>query len=188
MIPVPPLPAPFKLPPIRHVGIVVTDLAAAMAHYPPCWGLGPWFKARFNHGDNFLHGTERINTEYALASAFSGPLEIQLIQVVGGDRDALTDHLERHGAGVHHVGVYVKNMARCVDLYKEQGITVLQSGVLQSPGSRWGTVTRYAYLDTTAVGGMVLELLQIDVLGINIGSSRFWFELGTWLGQMGKWG
>ena len=186
MIPVPPLPAPFKLPPIRHLGIVVTDLASAITHYRTQWGLGPWFKPRFSGGDNFLHGTEPINTEYALASAFSGPLEIQLIQVVGGDRDALTDHLERHGAGVHHVGVYVNNIARWVCFYKEQGITVLQSGVLQSPGSRWGTMTQYAYLDTTGVGGLVLELIQIHVLGFNISSSRFWFELGTWLGQIEK--
>lgn len=187
MIPVPPLPIPFKLPPIRHVGIVVTDLAAAMAHYTTCWGLGPWFKPRFNHGDNFLHGTEPINTEYALASAFSGPLEIQLIQVVGGDRDVLTEHLERHGGGIHHVGVYVKNIARWVRFYKERGLTVLQTGVLQSPGSRWGTVSQYAYLDTTEVGGLVLELIQIKVLGFNIGSSRFWFEWGTLLGQLEKW-
>ncbi|MEI2611616.1 MAG: VOC family protein [Candidatus Promineifilaceae bacterium] len=117
---------------------------------------------------------------------FPGRLEIQLIQVVGGDRDALTDHLERHGAGVHHVGVYVNNIARWVCFYKEQGITVLQSGVLQSPGSRWGTMTQYAYLDTTGVGGLVLELIQIHVLGFNISSSRFWFELGTWLGQIEK--
>ena len=99
---------------------------------------------------------------------------------------ALSIMTEKHGEGFHHVGVYVGDIERRLGACKELGIGTLQSGVVKSGGRMGGVVTQYAYLDTRSIGGVIFELLQIDVLGINISSSRFWFELGSLAGNMEK--
>jgi catechol 2,3-dioxygenase-like lactoylglutathione lyase family enzyme len=176
----------LKLPKIRHLGMVVEDIDRAIRYYSDTFRMGPWFKSIVPAGENYLRGDEKIDTEYETASTFSGKMEYQLIEVKGGDRDACLDHLEKHGEGFHHAGVYVKDVERRLSAYKELGIGVLQTGVVKSGGKVGSVVTKYAYLDTAAIGGVIFELIQIDVLGINISSSRFWFELGSLVGSIEK--
>ena len=176
----------LKLPKIRHMGMVVEDLDRAVKYYSDTFRMGPWFKSKVPAGENYLRGEEKINTEYETASTFSGKMEYQLIEVKGGDRDACLDHLEKHGEGFHHVGVYVKDIDRRLSACKELGIGALQTGIVRSGGKVGGVVTRYAYLDTAAIGGIIFELLQIDFLGTHISSSRFWFELGSISGNLEK--
>jgi hypothetical protein len=113
-------------------------------------------------------------------------MEYQLIEVTGGDRDACLEHLEKHGEGFHHVGVYVNDIDRRLNACEELGIGMLQTGVVRSGGKVGGVTTRYAYLDTVAIGGIIFELLQIDFMGTHISSSRFWFELGALSGGLEK--
>lgn len=176
----------LKLPKIRHMGIVVENLDRAIDYYSETFGFGPWFKARFSEGENYLRGEERIDTEYETASTFSGKMEYQLIEVKGGDRDSCIDHLEKYGEGIHHLGAYVNNIEQRLHAYETMGIGVLQTGTLKSGGKIGGTVSKYAYLDSAALGGVVFELIQIDVLGVSINSSRFWFELGSIAGDLEK--
>jgi len=176
----------LRLPKIRHIGIVVENLDKAINYYSDTFRFGPWFKAKFSGGENYLRGEERINTKYETASAFSGKIEYQLIEVKGGDRDTCLDHLEKHGEGIHHLGVYINNIEKRLHAYKDMGIGVLQTGILKSGGKIGGTTSKYAYLDSAAIGGVVFALIQIDFLGMNIGSSRFWFELGSISGDLEK--
>ena len=177
----------LKLPKIRHMGIVVEDLDKAIKYYSEIFRIGPWFKANFaGGGENYLRGEQKINTEYETASAFSGKIEYQLIEVKGGDRDACIEHLEKHGEGIHHLGVYVNDIEKRLSAYEALGIGVLQTGTLKSGGKVGGTVAKYAYLDSAAIGGVVFELIQIEFLGTTISSSRFWFELGAISGDLQK--
>jgi len=176
----------LRLPKIRHMGIVVEDIEKAVKYYSDTFRMGPWFKFKVPAGENYLRGEKKINTEYETASAFSGKMEYQLIEVKGGDRDACIDHLEKHGEGFHHVGGYVKDIETRLSAYRELGIGVLQTGIVKSGGKVGGVVTKYAYLDTAAIGGVVFELLQIDFLGMHISSSRFWCELGSRAGSIQK--
>lgn len=167
---------------IRHLGVIVADLERALSYYSENFGLGPWYKPRFTGGENFLRGVDLIHTEYAIASTFSGGVEFQLIHVRGGDRDVCAEFLEQHGEGIHHVGMYVKNLDECVAAYRARGIGVLQSGRLPSAGQN-GMVSRYAYLETD---GIVLELIEMAWRGIPIPSSRLVFELGCLSGAVEK--
>ena len=176
----------IKLPKIRHMGIVVEDIERAVKYYSDTFRMGPWFKSRVPAGENYLQGEEKIDTEYETASTFSGRMEYQLIEVKGGDRDACLDHLERHGEGFHHVGGYVKDIEARLSAYRQLGIGVLQTGTVNSGPKAGGVVTKYAYLDTAAIGGVIFELIQIDLLGFNISSSRLWFELGNLAGSIEK--
>ena len=176
----------LKLPKIRHLGIIVKNLDRAIKFYADTFRIGPWFKANFAGGENYLRGEERINTEYETASTFFGKMEYQLIEIKGGDRDACMDHFEKHGEGLHHLGVYVNNIEERLRAYRERGIGVLQTGTLRSGGRVGGTVSKYAYLDTAGIGGVIFELIQIEFLGTTISSSRFWFELGSISGDLQK--
>ena len=176
----------LKLPKIRHMGIVVQNIDRAINYYSDIFQIGPWFKTRFTGGENYLRGEEKINTEYETASAFLGKVEYQLIEVKRGDRDACLDHLEQHGEGLHHVGVYVNNTEVRLSAYNELGVDVLQTCSMKCGGRVGGTLAKYAYLDSASIGGIIFELIQIDFLGTTISSSRFWFELGSISGNLEK--
>lgn len=177
--------AHLKLPPIRHIGIVVESLPRAMAYYTEGFRLGPWFKPPFGPSEHLFQG-QAINTSYTTATAFSGGVEYQLIQVLGGDRDSCLAHLEQYGEGVHHLGAYVTDLPRRLAAYQQVGIGVLQQGSVQGAASRWSPVTHYAYLDSAGVGGVVIELLQLEWAGIPLRPSRPLFELASRLGMLEK--
>ena len=176
----------LRLPKIRHMGIVVENIDKAVKYYSDTFRMGPWFRSKVPAGENYLQGEQKINTEYITASTFSGRMEYQLVEVRGGDRDTCLAHLEKYGEGVHHVGGYVRNIEARISAYRELGVGVLQTGIVHSGRKEGGVATRYAYLDTAAIGGVVFELIQIDVFGITISSSRFWFELGSLMGSVEK--
>lgn len=39
--------------------------------------------------------------------------------------------LETHGEGIHHIGVFVKNMDEKIENLKKEGIEVIQKGITQ---------------------------------------------------------
>ncbi len=162
---------------IRHLGIVVADLENARAMYSSAFGISPWYAPRFAQGEHFLRRTQRIHTEYKIASAFSGGVEFQLIQVLGGDHDVCAEFLQQHGPGIHHVGVYVNDLDAHVAAYAKQGIGVLQSGHLPA-GGKTRVISKYAYLDTEPLCGIVLELLELKWLGLALRPSRWLYEFG----------
>lgn len=77
------------------------------------------------------------------------------LQPAGGS--VYADHIRRHGEGFHHFGVPVEDMDAAAARWKDLGFDVAQSG-------GWGTEGqpgsgRFAYLDTDAIGGVIVELL-----------------------------
>ena len=162
---------------IRHLGIIVADIEKARAMFSSAFGIGPWYAPRFAQGEHFLRGTQRIHTQYQLASAFSGGVEFQLIQVLGGDHDVCAEFLQEHGPGIHHIGIYVNDLGAHVAAYAKQGIGVLQSGHLPASGTT-RVISKYAYLDTVHISGLVLELLELKWLGIPLRPSRWLYEFG----------
>jgi len=60
--------------------------------------------------------------------------------------------LETHGEGIHHIGVFVKNMDEKIENLKKEGIEVIQKGDY--------TGGRYAYMESTNKLKFILELLE----------------------------
>jgi hypothetical protein len=68
------------------------------------------------------------------------------------------DFLARHGEGIQHLGMPVDDLNAAIEQYKKLGYSVWQSGA-------WGDVGKphsgqYAYMDTDAIGGVVVELIH----------------------------
>jgi catechol 2,3-dioxygenase-like lactoylglutathione lyase family enzyme len=139
-----------------QIGIVVPDLDQATRLLTSLFGIGPF---RFIEWPNrpeskyyFRGKEERIKIRQAFAQV--GPLELELIQPLEGERNAYRQFLNERGGGIHHVLFEVEDMDQVVRNLSPQGIDVLQAGTGIRPGTRW------ALLDSQALVGFLLELRQ----------------------------
>ncbi len=176
----------LAVPQVGQIGIVVESLPKAVEFYSSAFRIGPWFRSKFTGEEHYLHGEKRIRFNLDIAMAFAGNVQYEIIEHKGGDRSIYSDHLERHGEGLHHLGFYVNDFDRRLASCRQCGIGVLQSGLLRSGGDLGGSTTKYAYLDTTRTGGVILELIETSTMGMKIESSRAWFELGALMGDLEK--
>jgi catechol 2,3-dioxygenase-like lactoylglutathione lyase family enzyme len=146
--------AGVKLSKPVQIGIVVQDLERATELLGSLFGIGPFrFIEWPNRPDSkyFYRGSEEhIKIRQAFAQV--GPLELELIQPLEGDRNAYREFLGAKGGGIHHILFEVEDMERVVAALARGGIGVLQSGTGIRPGTRW------ALLDTQELVGFLLEL------------------------------
>jgi len=137
-----------------QIGIVVPDLDRATQLLTSLFGIGPF---------RFIEWPNRVDSKYfyrgneehiKIRQAFVqvGPLELELIQPMEGDRNAYREFLEQKGGGIHHVLFDVDDMDQVVRSLSEKGVGVLQTGTGIRPGTRW------ALLDTQEWVGFLLEL------------------------------
>ena len=139
-----------------QIGVVVPDLDQATRLLTSIFGIGPF---RFIEWPNrpeskyFFRGKEeQIKIRQAFAQV--GPLELELIQPLEGERNAYRQFLEERGGGIHHVLFEVEDMDQVVRNLSPQTVEILQAGTGIRPGTRW------ALLDTQALIGFLLELRQ----------------------------
>jgi hypothetical protein len=140
---------------IVQVGIVVADVEATARAWSQLLGL-PMPEIRITDEPDFAH------TEYAgapttararLAFLHVGQVDIELLEPVG-EPSTWNDQLQRYGPSLHHVAFEVVGMAEKRAYLNGQGLNLLQRG--EYVGGR------YAYFDTQASLGAVLELLEQD--------------------------
>ena len=139
-----------------QIGVVVPDLEQATQLLTSLFGIGPFrFVEWPNRPDSkyFFHGKEE---HIKIRQAFTqlGPLELELIQPLEGERNAYRQFLDERGGGIHHVLFEVNDMDQVVQNLSPQNVEVLQAGTGIRPGTRW------ALLDTQALFGFLLELRQ----------------------------
>jgi len=182
----PNLPDTTSFPAVRQLGIVVKSIDRAVEYYSRSLGIGPWFKPKFASKEHRLKGTELISDETNMAIAFSGKIQLELVELISGNKSIYWEHMEKHGEGIHHLGVYVSDIEKRLEALAAKGIGVLQSGIIHSGGRIGGSVSKYAYLDTAGTAGIIFELIETKFLGFNIRMSRPWFELGCITGDVEK--
>jgi methylmalonyl-CoA/ethylmalonyl-CoA epimerase len=139
-----------------QIGIVVRDLERSTQALGELFGIGPFrFIEWPNRPDSkyWFRGTEeRIKIRQAFAQV--GPLELELIQPLEGERNAYREFLDSKGGGIHHVLFEVEDMEVVLEGLAGRGLTVLQAGTGIRPGTRW------ALLDSQDAVGFLLELRQ----------------------------
>ena len=143
----------FDLPVPDQLGYVVEDLERALPHYEALFGP-------FRMSDSALQGVtfrgRQVDCRLRIAVNDSGPWEIELIQVLGGETPH-TEHLARHGEGLHHVRFRVKGLEeRCAAL-QAAGFETIFYKRFEGAGN-----LAFAYLAAPAErGGSVIELLEM---------------------------
>ncbi len=143
-------PSATALPPVDQVGLVVQDLDKAAAFYHSAFGLGPFAVVPEVRLDGaWLRGRPN-DSSIRVASADSGPLQIELIQPLEGE-NIYTEFLQGGQEGLHHLGFRVDDFDGLLAGFRQKGIEPVfwkHSGF-----------TAFAYLDTAGVGGVTAALL-----------------------------
>jgi methylmalonyl-CoA/ethylmalonyl-CoA epimerase len=167
----------LKLPRLGQVGIVVKDIDKTIEYYQRTLGIGPW--AVFAGEPEWCR--ERcgeVKTSGKIAMAQAGSVQIELIQMFEGG--AVYTDLLGEGEGLHHLGFFVRDLDRRLKAAEEAGIGVLTHGLLK----QMGLTIEYAYMDTLATGGVIIEFIQASFLGLPF-PMRFspMVRLGAWFGS-----
>jgi methylmalonyl-CoA/ethylmalonyl-CoA epimerase len=141
---------------VDQVGIVVGDLDAAIARYAATFACGPW--EVWTYGPDVMAESSFRGAPGSfamrLALAGSNP-QIELIEPLSGP-SLYHEWLAERGEGLHHLGMRVGDLAAAVGELERSGHRVLQSGRGYGQDGDGG----FAYLDTTAELGVVLELIE----------------------------
>ena len=127
-------------PRIAHVGIAVSDLAAASAFYRDVLGIEP-------------HPPESADGADILSFPF-GESEIELLAPQTGD-GPIARFLQRRGPGIHHVCYRVSNLDAALELCRTAGYRLVDEVPRRGAGGR-----RIAFIHPKSTAGILLELTE----------------------------
>ena len=135
-----------------QVGVVVRDLDQAVAFYERL-GIGPFEEGPSAHTvERMIYGEPSTDAKVKGRLAQMGNIEFELLQPDSG-RTVQGDFLEEHGEGVVHICAHTDDLERDIEELTALGYEVISEGKLSDGG-------RFAYFDTRAVGGLILELFE----------------------------
>jgi len=142
----------FKLPKFDQIGIVVRDIEKA----GKLLSFMLDFKAKVNIVEQIstvvYKGREASFKMKKIIQKFDGK-QLEIVEVLESTGNHLyLEYLKEEKQGLHHLGIYTKNVKPLLDHYKNNfGIEVIQSGEA-------GKV-KFFYLNTKEVLGFYLELI-----------------------------
>lgn len=143
----------------HQIAFVVRDIRAAQRFWEGAMGVPGFALYEDIRFEELTYRGEPARFRIHLSLAYAGDAQIELIEPLEG-RSIYTEFLERRGEGLHHLGFLVDDLDEAVARFEARGEPVIQSGRFGSePG------TRFAYLDTEASAGAVLEMIQLDAAG-----------------------
>jgi methylmalonyl-CoA/ethylmalonyl-CoA epimerase len=125
---------------IDHIGIYVTDLAAALRFYRDVLGLPVGaVEERPEHGIRLT----RIRAGDVDLELIEGPVERTMLRFLG-----------HRGPGAYHVGLRVDDVDAAMETLRAAGLAFLD----ETP--REGDAMRVAFLQPAAGGGVLVELVR----------------------------
>jgi Glyoxalase/Bleomycin resistance protein/Dioxygenase superfamily len=118
---------------IMQNGYVVHDWRNAAEHWGSVLGVGPFFSMQHVDFEWCEYRGQRVQIDMSVGIAYSGDFQIELVQHVGALTGNLSQTLQQSG---------------------------LQEKIIQQGLTRAGV--RFAYLDTVAFNGTMLELIETN--------------------------
>ena len=142
--------------PIDQVCWVVPDIETSMHHWAKTLGIGPWFFMPNLHPGDFTYRGVPSDVEISLAIAYSGKLQLELIQQHNDAPSMYKDSIDAGNTpGQHHLGFFRRDYDNRLAEALSAGYQVGHSGTLGG-----GTI-RFAYLATEEEPGMIAELVEL---------------------------
>ncbi len=141
----------FGLGGVDQIGYVVEDLSNSMPHYEALYGP-------FETYETVLEGAEfrgeLVTCKLKIATNNSGPIEIELIEVMEGETPH-REHLRRHGEGPQHVRFRIDGIEAKIAELEDAGYRSIFF-------KRFGPDTAFSYLESpNEMGGALIELLEM---------------------------
>ncbi len=139
---------------IIQMAYVVKDIHAAMAEWVGKLGVGPWFLLDHFTGEEPVYRGQPSKADIAIAMAFAGHMNIELIQPNNDAPSVYRELIERRGYGFHHWGRATLQFDRDLEHYRAAGHELGFICRVPSGG-------RVAYLDTTKQLPGFVELIEL---------------------------
>lgn len=147
----------LTFPPLCQLGVVVKDLEKTMEIYSSLFGLGPWKVVDLPGIDATLYG-KPVEYKMRIALAKMGCVVLELIEILEGET-IHTEFLREKGEGLHHIALMVDDLDKVVEKWEAAGIRVLQRSKI--PVQEEGDTAGFAYMDTEALIGIIIELIKL---------------------------
>ena len=142
---------------IGQIGYVVENVDATIKAYYEKFGMGGWHI--YTYGPPLLkfmnYKNKPITYRARIALGYFGNTRIELIQNLEG-HTIYTDFIKKHGYGVQHLGIYVKDIQKALKNAFDAGFSIIMEGC----GFGLDNDGHFAYLDTEDVCGITYELIQ----------------------------
>ncbi len=163
-----------KLGKLSHIGIVVRDMDQAIEYYSSVFGLGP-FTTEVYDLKSFIYRGKTASARVKAAIAYSGPVFIELVQVLEGET-VHTEFLREKGEGMQHVAFLVRNMDETLSELAKSGIepAMILHIPIETPAAPGDAEPGAApkprmeltevYLDSDRVGGTTIQLMEFKQL------------------------
>jgi hypothetical protein len=138
--------------PIRQLGYVVKDVEASAQYWANVLGIGPFFGIDNIVYEGVKYKNRIIDINVSVALAYSGDLQIELIQQNSSVSTIYSDFMEQHGEGLHHIAVWPDEYDNNIGSIQQAGGELLMEGEA-------GGGTRFAYFGGLIHAGAVLEVV-----------------------------
>lgn len=138
--------------PIRQNGYVVKDVEASAAYWAHVFGVGPFFRMNHIVYKDVKYKNRIIEIDTSVALAYSGDLQIELIQQNNSVSTIYSDFMEEHGEGLQHIAVWPEQYDQGLCSIQQAGGELLMEG-------KAGSGTRFAYFGGLIHAGAVLEVV-----------------------------
>ena len=139
---------------IIQMAYVVKDIRAAMGEWVSKLNVGPWFLLDHFTGEQPLYRGQPSRADVAIAMAFAGHMNIELIQPNNEAPSVYRELIERRGYGFHHWGRATCHFDRDVEHYRAAGHEI--SFICRVPSGG-----RVAYMDTMQQLPGFVELIEL---------------------------
>jgi hypothetical protein len=142
---------------IIQIAIVCKDIEITAKRWAALLGIDPpkSFTTDPGHACDMIYRGKPSNAQAKLAFLETGACQLELIQPLGPG-SSWQEQLDQCGESIHHIAFKVKNLDNSLRACHEMGMPVLHQGRF---GGKDGG---YAYLDSKAQLGAVIELLHWD--------------------------
>lgn len=158
---------------IIQTAFVVKDIRAAIASWVSDCKVGPWFLLDHFSGDHPVYRGGPSHGDVAIAMAFAGHMQIELIQPNDDHPSVYRETIDRIGYGFHHLGRASDDVDADIAELEARGYTLAWRAGVPTGGD-------VAYLDHPGYSGF-LELISATD-GMEEAFTRFWRASVDWDG------
>lgn len=140
---------------IVQMAYTVPHIEHAIADWISKLNVGPWFLVEHFKGENPIYRGQRSQADVAIAMAFAGHMNIELIQPHDSEPSVYKEAIDAHGYGFHHWGIASSNVNADVARYAALGMDeAFRAGV--------PTGGEVVYLDTHGALPGFVELIPTN--------------------------
>lgn len=140
---------------VFQMAYTVRDIQASMKRWRDDLGVGPWFLLDHFTGDDPVYRGEPSKADVAIAMAFCGHMQIELIQPNDDHPSVYKESIDDRGHGFHHFGIGTLDFEADLRKYEARGFELAFRAGVPTGGD-------VGYMDTHGDLPGFVELIAVN--------------------------